>query len=68
MSRLALDRRWLRLFVLRLDGVPVAALYGFLYQRVFYFYQSGYDPRYSKHSVGLVDDGPGDQERDRGRR
>ena len=34
--------------------MPVAALYGFFYQRVFYFYQSGYDPRYRKHSVGLV--------------
>lgn len=54
MTRLALDRQWLRLFVLRLDAVPVAALYGFLYQRVFYFYQSGYDPGYRKHSVGLL--------------
>ena len=54
MSLLALDRRWLRLFVLRFDGLPVAALYGFLYQQVFYFYQSGYDPRYRKQSVGLL--------------
>lgn len=54
MARLALDREWLRLFVLSFDGVPVAALYGFLYQHVFYFYQSGYDPGYRKHSVGLL--------------
>jgi CelD/BcsL family acetyltransferase involved in cellulose biosynthesis len=53
-SRLALERGWLRLFVLRLDGKPAAALYGFRYGRVFYFFQSGFDPLYAKHSVGLV--------------
>ncbi|HEY3303128.1 MAG TPA: GNAT family N-acetyltransferase [Candidatus Binatia bacterium] len=54
MSRLALERGWLRLFVLRLDGKPAAALYGFRYKGVFYFYQSGFDPAYGKFSVGLV--------------
>lgn len=54
MSQVALERQWLRLFVLTFDAKPVAALYGFLYQRVFYFYQSGYDPGYRKHSVGLL--------------
>jgi CelD/BcsL family acetyltransferase involved in cellulose biosynthesis len=54
MTGLAFDCRWLRLFVMSFDGVPVAALYGFLYHQVFYFYQSGYDPRYRKHSVGLL--------------
>jgi CelD/BcsL family acetyltransferase involved in cellulose biosynthesis len=54
ISQLALDRQWLRLFVLHLDEVPVAALYGFFYQRVFYFYQSGYDLSYSKSSVGML--------------
>jgi hypothetical protein len=54
ISRLALDRHWLRLFVLNLDDVPVAALYGFFYRRVFSFYQSGYDLRYRKASVGML--------------
>jgi CelD/BcsL family acetyltransferase involved in cellulose biosynthesis len=54
ISRLALQRGWLKLFVLRLDGRPAAALYGFRYQRVFYFYQSGFDPEYGKFGVGLV--------------
>lgn len=54
ISRLALERGWLRLFVLRLDGKPVASLYGFMYRRTFYFFQSGFDPGYGKHSVGLV--------------
>jgi CelD/BcsL family acetyltransferase involved in cellulose biosynthesis len=53
-SQLALDRDWLRLYVLRLDGQPAACLYGFLYRRTFYFYQSGFDAAYEKHSVGLV--------------
>ena len=54
VSRVALDRQWLRLFVLWFGGEPVAALYGFRYRQTFSFYQSGYDPRYRKHSVGLL--------------
>ena len=54
VSALALRRGWLRLFVLRLDGRPAAALYGFRYRDVFYFYQSGFDPAFGKESVGLV--------------
>ena len=53
-SRTALERGWLRLFILRLDGRPVGALYGFLYGCRFYFYQSGFDPAYRQHSIGLV--------------
>ena len=53
-SRLALERGWLRLFVLRLDGRPLGALYGFRYGGRFYFYQSGFDPAYRQYSVGLV--------------
>ncbi len=53
-SRTALERGWLRLFVLRLDGRPLGALYGFRHDRRFYFYQSGFDPAYRQHSVGLV--------------
>jgi CelD/BcsL family acetyltransferase involved in cellulose biosynthesis len=53
-SALALRRGWLRLFVLQLDGQPVAALYGFRYRQRFSFYQSGFDPEWGKHSVGLV--------------
>jgi CelD/BcsL family acetyltransferase involved in cellulose biosynthesis len=54
LSRLALQRGWLRLFVLRLDGRAAASLYGFIYNRTFYFYQQGFDPRYAKRSLGLV--------------
>ncbi|MGH8161998.1 MAG: GNAT family N-acetyltransferase [Gammaproteobacteria bacterium] len=54
LSRLALERGWLRLFVLRLDGRPAACVYGFFYDRVFYYYQSGFDPEFARYSVGLV--------------
>lgn len=53
-SRLALERGWLRLFILWVKDAPAAALYGFRYGDVFSFYQSGLDPRFSKQSVGLV--------------
>lgn len=53
-SAIALERGWLRLYVLRLNEVPVASLYGFLYRGTFYFYQAGFDPAYAKYSVGLV--------------
>jgi CelD/BcsL family acetyltransferase involved in cellulose biosynthesis len=36
------------------DGVPAAAVYGFLRNGKFYFYQSGFDPAYRNSSVGLV--------------
>jgi CelD/BcsL family acetyltransferase involved in cellulose biosynthesis len=54
ISGLALERNWLRLFVLRLNGKPAASLYGFTYGRTFYFFQSGFDPDYARHSIGLV--------------
>jgi CelD/BcsL family acetyltransferase involved in cellulose biosynthesis len=54
ITRVFLERGWLRLFSLRLNGDVVAALYGFTYGRKFYFYQSGFNPEYGKYSVGLV--------------
>jgi len=54
LTQLALQRGWLRLFLLRLDGQPAGSLYGFMYNRRFYFYQQGFDPSYERHSVGLV--------------
>jgi cation diffusion facilitator CzcD-associated flavoprotein CzcO/CelD/BcsL family acetyltransferase involved in cellulose biosynthesis/predicted ATP-grasp superfamily ATP-dependent carboligase len=54
LSRIALERGWLRLFVMSFNGEPAASLYGFRYQHTFYYYQSGLDPAYSKCSVGLL--------------
>lgn len=54
VSREALRRGRLRLFMLWVDGHPAAGLYGFMHNGVFSFYQSGFDPRFSRQSVGLV--------------
>jgi CelD/BcsL family acetyltransferase involved in cellulose biosynthesis len=53
-TRLALERGWLRLFVMRLGDKPVASLYGFRYGQRFLFYQTGFDPDYAKQGVGQV--------------
>jgi CelD/BcsL family acetyltransferase involved in cellulose biosynthesis len=53
-SAVALRNGWLRLMVLRVGAVPVAYLYGFRHESVFYFYQSAFDPAWSDRSVGLV--------------
>jgi CelD/BcsL family acetyltransferase involved in cellulose biosynthesis len=50
----ALERGWLRLYVLRLNGEAAAVMYGFFHNQTFYFYQHGFDDRYQQHSLGLV--------------
>jgi CelD/BcsL family acetyltransferase involved in cellulose biosynthesis len=54
VSALALERGWLRLYVLWVDDEPAAALYGFARNGKFYFYQAGFNTRFSHLSVGLV--------------
>jgi CelD/BcsL family acetyltransferase involved in cellulose biosynthesis len=49
-----LERGWLRMYTLRLDGAIAAVMYGVLYNDTFYFYQHGFDPRHQRHSIGLV--------------
>jgi CelD/BcsL family acetyltransferase involved in cellulose biosynthesis len=51
---LAAARGWLRLLIIYLNGVPAAGLYGLRYGPAFYFYQSGFDPAFSKQSVGVA--------------
>jgi CelD/BcsL family acetyltransferase involved in cellulose biosynthesis len=41
-------------FLLNLNGTPIAALYGFSVQGRFMFYQSGFEPAYGRFSVGTV--------------
>ena len=54
IATLALERCWLRLFTLKLNGTAAASLYGFAYRNRFYFYQSGLDRTFDKHSVGFL--------------
>ncbi|OFW03806.1 MAG: hypothetical protein A3I61_16275 [Acidobacteria bacterium RIFCSPLOWO2_02_FULL_68_18] len=53
-TRLALAGGWLRMYVLWLNDAPAAVMYGFLHHRQFYFYQHGFDARFSRSSAGLV--------------
>jgi len=46
------QRLWLT--TLDVDGRPVAAWYGFVWDDTVYFYQGGRDPRWERESVGFV--------------
>jgi CelD/BcsL family acetyltransferase involved in cellulose biosynthesis len=47
-------RGWLRLRLLEVDGVPVAAFLGWRIGGSYAFFQSGFDPDWSQMSVGFV--------------
>jgi CelD/BcsL family acetyltransferase involved in cellulose biosynthesis len=47
-------RGWLRLWLLELDGRPLAAWYGFRFADCEWFYQSGRSPEASAENVGFV--------------
>jgi CelD/BcsL family acetyltransferase involved in cellulose biosynthesis len=53
-ARRALDRGWLRLWLLELDGQTVAAWYGFRHGGAEWFYQSGRDRSAAGDAVGFV--------------
>jgi CelD/BcsL family acetyltransferase involved in cellulose biosynthesis len=50
----ALERSWLRLWFLELDGEPVASWYGWRLGDRYSFYNGGFDPSRSKLSPGMV--------------
>jgi CelD/BcsL family acetyltransferase involved in cellulose biosynthesis len=53
-AALALERGWLRLWILEIDGQPVAARYDFEFAGVYNAYNAGRDPAWNKAGVGLV--------------
>jgi CelD/BcsL family acetyltransferase involved in cellulose biosynthesis len=53
-AAVALEREWLRLWFLELDGRPAAAWYGFRFAGVESYYQAGRDPTFRDESVGFV--------------
>ncbi len=53
-SRTGLNRGWLRLYTLKLDGVMAAVIYIYKYDNVFYFYQTTFNSDYGKYSVGKI--------------
>jgi CelD/BcsL family acetyltransferase involved in cellulose biosynthesis len=54
LARAAFHQGWLRLWFLELDGVAVAAWYGFRFCGVESHFQSGRDPRFERESPGTV--------------
>jgi peptidoglycan/xylan/chitin deacetylase (PgdA/CDA1 family)/CelD/BcsL family acetyltransferase involved in cellulose biosynthesis len=53
-AALALERGWLRLWLLHLDGRPAAAWYGLRLGGVEHYYQSGRDPAFDNRSAAFV--------------
>jgi CelD/BcsL family acetyltransferase involved in cellulose biosynthesis len=53
-AAIALERGWLRLWLLEADGAPVAAWYGFRFAGAEHYYQAGRDPDFEQASVGLA--------------
>jgi CelD/BcsL family acetyltransferase involved in cellulose biosynthesis len=53
-ARLALERGWLRLLLLEVDGEPVSSEYGFFFENVYFSYQGGRDPAWDRESVGFL--------------
>jgi CelD/BcsL family acetyltransferase involved in cellulose biosynthesis len=50
----ALERGWLRLLLMELDGRPAAAWYGFRFGGADWHYQAGRDPAWDRYSVGTI--------------
>lgn len=53
-AALAVARGWLRLWLLELDGQPIATWYGFRFAGAESYYQAGRDPSYDELSVGYL--------------
>jgi CelD/BcsL family acetyltransferase involved in cellulose biosynthesis len=53
-AALALERDWLRLLLLEVDGEPVGCKYGFFFENAYFAYQSGRDPAWERESVGFL--------------
>ena len=51
---IGLARGWLRLWLLEVEGRPVAAWHGFRFGGADWYYQSGRDPRWEPYAVGAV--------------
>jgi CelD/BcsL family acetyltransferase involved in cellulose biosynthesis len=53
-AAIALDRGWLRLWILELAGKPAAAWLGYRFNGVESYYQAGRDPTLQRERVGFV--------------
>ena len=48
------EQGWLRLYLLEVDGAAAAAWYGWHVGDRFSYYQAGFDPAWSRYSVGFL--------------
>jgi CelD/BcsL family acetyltransferase involved in cellulose biosynthesis len=48
------ERGWLRLYLLEVDGAAAAAWYGWHVGDRFSYYQAGFEPAWSRYSVGFL--------------
>jgi CelD/BcsL family acetyltransferase involved in cellulose biosynthesis len=53
-AKLAMERGWLRLLLLEIDGRPVTCEYGFSFENVYFSYQGGRDPAWGEASIGFL--------------
>lgn len=53
-AAIALERGWLRLLLLEVDGEPVGCDYGFFFEEAYFAYQGGRDPAWDRESVGFL--------------
>jgi CelD/BcsL family acetyltransferase involved in cellulose biosynthesis len=53
-ARAALERGWLRLWTLELDGRPAASWLGYRFGGAEWYYQAGRDPALEREAVGFV--------------
>jgi CelD/BcsL family acetyltransferase involved in cellulose biosynthesis len=54
LTAVMLERDWLRLWTMEIDGEPAAAWYGYRFGATESFYQSGRDRRFDSHSAGFL--------------
>jgi CelD/BcsL family acetyltransferase involved in cellulose biosynthesis len=53
-AAVAVERGWLRLLLLELDGEPACFEHGFLFENAYFAYQAGRDPAWDRLSVGFL--------------
>jgi CelD/BcsL family acetyltransferase involved in cellulose biosynthesis len=53
-ARLSIERGWLWLSILRLEGEPIGAIYAMALGETCYFYQAGFDPSKGSISPGTL--------------
>ncbi|MBS3909202.1 MAG: GNAT family N-acetyltransferase [Actinobacteria bacterium] len=54
LARDLCETGWLRLYILEVDGKPVAAMYGFAFGGSFYYYLGGFEPDWGSLNVSTI--------------